>query len=639
MPIRILNLEDDEVDSALVERELRKTGLDFELVRVAGREEFARHLRDATPDLVISDHSLPGVTGLDALELTRRACPGVPFILVTGSLDEESAVRYMKGGAADYVLKDRVIRLGPAVSEALERARERASLRRYQELLDHIINANPNLIFVRDAGGAYLLVNQALATAFGTTVDALVGKTDAELGSPEELLTSFRTDHEVLESGRPALIAEQALTSATTGATRWYQTNKVPIRLAGDPSPKVLGVATDITERKRLEDQLRQAQKMEAVGQLAGGIAHDFNNVLTAVLGHAELLLTNRETPSRMRPDLDEIRRAAEHAAALTRQLLAFGRRQILQPRNLQLNELIREVERMLRRLLAENIEIELRLAARLGTIRADPNQLSQVLVNLAVNARDAMPNGGRLVIETVNLTFDQIFAHAHLGVTPGRYVGLIVTDTGVGMDEETRARLFEPFFTTKKQGQGTGLGLSTVYGIVRQSGGSIFVDTALERGTTFKVYLPRIDAPPEEQQARSAEGGVGGDETILLAEDSVQVRALAAHVLRMAGYTVLEAPNGAEAERIAAEYPDTIHLLFTDLIMPGISGRELARRLQARRPELRVLFASGYTDDSILKEGDFARGTFLQKPFSVRDLRAHVRRVLDRVAAPSLDS
>ena len=637
MAIRILNLEDDASDAELVLRELRKTALDFTLRLAVGRQDFELVLRDAPPDIIISDHNVPQFDGRAALDMARRVLPDVPFILFTGSLNEEAAISYMKAGAADYILKDRVARLGPAVIEALERARERKALRQNEDLLRQLIDANPSLIFVKDAEGRFILVNRAAAELHGTTPDALVGKTDADLRHSAEEIARFRAeDLEVVTSGRPKLIPEQAVMSPVTGRARWVQVMKVPLDLPANPAPRVLVVATDITERRQLEEQLRQAQKMEAVGQLAGGIAHDFNNLLTAIIGNAELVQHDLPADSTSFDDLTEIRQAADRAAALTRQLLAFSRKQVLQPRILDLNQLITGVERMLRRLLAENIETRLDLAANLGFVHADPGQIEQVLLNLVVNARDAMPDGGKLVIGTADVELDHAYAADHVGVTPGRHVMLAVTDNGAGMDEQTQAHLFEPFFTTKGPDKGTGLGLSTVHGIVQQSGGSVAVTSQVGRGTTFKVYLPVAEdglgpAPepsPETPLAR-------GTETILLVEDARAVRALAGRVLAAAGYSVLEAGDGAAAEVLAARHDGPIHLLLTDVVMPGLSGSQLAQRIAALRPRIRVLYMSGYTDDAIVHMDVLAKGIpFLEKPFAPEALTRKVREVLDAPGA-----
>jgi signal transduction histidine kinase len=396
---------------------------------------------------------------------------------------------------------------------------------------------------------------------------------------------------------------------------------------------RVWGTQRDVTDQRHLEEQLRQAQKMEAVGQLAGGIAHDFNNLLTAILGNTQLLLRDLPPGDVKRGDVEEIRKASERAAALTRQLLAYSRRQMLQPEVLDLNVVVAEMDKMLRRLIGEHIALVTVLAPDLGRVRADPNQIEQVIVNLAVNARDAMPppDGGTLTIETVNVELDEAFTQAHLGAVPGPYALLAVTDTGHGMDAAVRAHLFEPFFTTKEVGKGTGLGLATVYGIVKQSDGYISVESQPGRGASFKVYLPRIAAPPAPGLGPQKGRPARGTETVLVVEDESAVLALSRRALEAQGYVVLAASDAPSALRIVERYGGTIHLLLTDVVMPGMSGRELADRLAAQRPGIRVLYMSGYPGDEVIQHGAFPPGSaFLQKPFSPDALARKARDVLD---------
>ena len=398
---------------------------------------------------------------------------------------------------------------------------------------------------------------------------------------------------------------------------------------------RMVGMMVDLSERRQLEEQLRQAQKMEAVGQLAGGMAHDFNNIMTAVQLHTEFLLEALHASDPRRRDAEEVARAVSRAAGLTRQLLAFSRKQLLSPRLLDLNGTVRETAKMLRRLIGEDIALATTLEPELWPVHADEGQLEQVLINLALNARDAMPGGGRLEIETLNVTFDESAAAYSAKMTPGSYVRLSVSDTGHGMDAKTRAKVFEPFFTTKPVGEGTGLGLAMVYGIVKQSGGYIWVDSAPGQGATFRIFLPRA---PEEQDAAGASPSVlvpaRGAETVLLVEDEEAVRGLARRVLQRQGYRVIEARNGREALATAAAHVGEIHLLLTDAVMPELGGLELVTALRAQRPGLRVLVVSGYSSDDAERRGHAASGVaFLQKPFTMHQLASVVRAVIDAEA------
>jgi signal transduction histidine kinase/CheY-like chemotaxis protein len=392
-----------------------------------------------------------------------------------------------------------------------------------------------------------------------------------------------------------------------------------------------MAVVMDITGRRLLEDQLRQARKMEAVGMLAGGVAHDFNNLLTIITGYSQLILNSLRHDDPNRHSAEQIMKAGERAAALTRQLLAFSRRQVLQPKVLDINRLVSGLSAMLQRLIGEDVDLRLVLPPDVGCVHADPGQVEQVLMNLVVNSRDAMPKGGTLTVETANVELDESYTNRHMEVKSGSYIMLAVSDNGAGMDEATRARLFEPFFTTKGAGKGTGLGLSTVFGIVKQSGGSLQVYSELGRGTSVKVFLPRIDQPaaldPEAQH-----NVIGrGHETILLVEDDDMVRNLVRETLKRAGYTVLDAASPVEARRASGEFHGTIHLLITDVVMPRTNGRELAEQLIVRRPKLKILYMSGYTDGAIASSGVSTREVaFLQKPFTPAGLIEKVREVLE---------
>ena len=408
----------------------------------------------------------------------------------------------------------------------------------------------------------------------------------------------------------------------------------VSARATRDANGKILcyeGGIEDVTEGKYLEERLVQSQKMEAIGTLAGGIAHDFNNLLTAIIGYSQLAGGRVSKDEPIYKEIEEIRKAGMRAAELTSQLLAFSRKQVLQPKVINLNTVVENISKMITRVIGEDFELVISLDPELGSIKADPGQMEQVIMNLAVNARDAMPRGGKLIIETAGIVLDEAYARLHLRVHPGPHVMLAVSDTGCGMDAETRSRIFEPFFTTKDQGKGTGLGLSTVYGIVKQSGGDIWVYSEPGRGTTFKLYLPRIEQAAEQPYQERRQIRSAGTETVLLVEDESQVRNLAALVLRERGYEVLEASTGEEALRIAKRYAGRIHLLLTDVVMPQMSGKELSEQIKRTRLDIKVLFASGYTDDAVLHHGVFeADMEFIQKPFTPNALANKVRQVLN---------
>jgi signal transduction histidine kinase/CheY-like chemotaxis protein len=414
------------------------------------------------------------------------------------------------------------------------------------------------------------------------------------------------------------------------GKTRWVREQaEFTFDTAGAPI-EAIGTSQDITERKRLEEQLRQSQKMEAIGQLAGGVAHDFNNLLTAINGYADILVAGMAPDDQRRADVEEIRKAGDRAAALTRQLLTFSRRQVRQPLVIDLNDVVAGIAPMLRRLVGEQIELRAPQGLDLGRVRADPSQIEQVLLNLVVNARDAMPAGGTLTIETANVELDDEYARTHALVVPGPHVLLAVSDTGTGMDAATMEHLFEPFFTTKPAGEGTGLGLATVYGIVTGSGGHVVAYSEPGQGSAFKVYLPSVAATVESRAEAAAAPAAGGAETILVVEDEDAVRSYVERVLGRLGYTVLAARSGVEALALVADDAGPIDLLVTDVMLPGINGRETSERLTARHPSLRTLFISGYTEDSIVHRGELDQGVaFLGKPFTPDALGHAVREVL----------
>ena len=641
MTVRVLLVEDSSADAELVELELRKAesglgGRDFTARRVMTRPRFERALREFQPDIIIADHQLPQFSGAEALQLAREIAPGTPFILVTGSLDEETAVEYMKAGAADYVLKGRLARLGPAVRGALERQRTqermKQQLREREEYFRSLIEQAMDIIAVLDADGAIRYASPSVLTLLGYAPEELVGRQMLDLVHADDAGPTLRVFAEGVATGKGGRLLELRFRHKD-GTYRILEA--IGRYLTDDPVVRGVVInARDVTERRSLERQLLQAQKMEAVGRLAGGVAHDFNNVLTAIFGYVGLLLYGLPTLSPLRPDLEEIRKAAERAAELTRQLLAFSRKQVLEMRVLDLNELVTDMDRLLRRLLGEDVDVATKLDPTLGAVRADAGQLEQVVVNLAVNSRDAMPEGGRLMIETRNAELDESYAREHVPLQPGSYVMLALTDTGTGMSAETMSHMFEPFFTTKETGKGTGLGLATVYGIVKQSGGYVWCYSELGHGTTFKVYLPRVDAPVDRLPLRVGARPTRGSETVLVVEDEAGLRALIRRVLEQHGYTVLEASTADGASLLARDHAGPIHLLLADVVLPGASSRALADALVVQRADLKVLFMSGYTEDAIVHRGVLpSNSPFINKPFSADALVAKVREVLDGAA------
>ncbi|MDE3169602.1 MAG: response regulator [Acidobacteriota bacterium] len=446
------------------------------------------------------------------------------------------------------------------------------------------------------------------------------------------VLDFFRTrdpEFPAIAAHRKALAGEPT-SFETPWQTRQFQGHVRPLKGADGATQGVIGVALDVSDRERLVDQLRQSQKMQAVGELAGGVAHDFNNLLMVVKGHAQILHDRLSESPALQHNIEQVEKAADRAASLTRQLLAFSRKQVLQPRVLDMNEVVGGMIKMFSRVIGENIEMTFVPGGNLGRVKADPGQIEQVLLNLVVNARDAMPNGGRLTIETSNTELDKSYTAKHV-VQPGPYVMLTVTDTGCGMDLDTQARIFEPFFTTKGPGKGTGLGLATVYGVVKQSGGYIWVYSEVDRGTTFKIYLPLVTEEVERGSAdKEKKKTAPGSETVLLVEDEQNVRELVGDYLRSAGYNVIDAEDGEHALKSAAAYKGRIHILVTDVVMPHMSGPDLAAKLAPLRPGMKVLFISGYTDDTVFRHGVLEGGVaYLQKPFNLKSVSQKIREVL----------
>ena len=587
---------------------------------------------------LLSNFTPASVTRMtEAIEATLRT--GEPWQLDLEFLRPDGTPGWVAGrGEVQHDASGQVVRLHGTMLDIGERveaqaalAKAHADLARSMSLLTSILDGADDHIYAKDLDGRYLLVNRADAAWFGRPREEIIGRTDADLVGPQEGATYRQVDRAVVESGKPLTYEQEAIRAGVT--TTWLTTKNV-IRDASGHITGLFAITREITEQRRQEAQLRQTAKMEAVGQLAGGVAHDFNNMLTAIRGYAELVVNHLPPADEQdRADLAQVIRAADRAAELTRQLLAFSRKQVLVPRVLDPGAIVAGIAPMLRRLLGEHIELGVHSREDTGRVLLDPTQLEQVIVNLAVNARDAMPTGGQLTIETANIELDAAYTAAHPGAAAGPHVMLAVSDTGIGMDAPTRDHIFEPFFTTKGPGQGTGMGLATVYGIVKQSGGSIFVYSEPGHGTSFRLYFPRVfgESGHSLPEADAHEHISTGHETVLLVEDEVAVRDVVRRTLVDLGYAVLEAGDGTDALAVAATHSGPIDLLVTDVIMPGMHGVDLAERLTAARPGLRTLYVSGFTENSVIHHGVVADEVgYLPKPFSGEALAQAIRAVLD---------
>ncbi len=671
----VLIIDDSPINLSVIMNHLRDKGYEV-LVATSGEIgiERAAYVR---PDIILLDVMLPGIDGfetcrsLKANALTQK----IPVIFMTVLNEVNDKLRGFDAGAVDYVAKplqpeeviaristhlrlsdlshslelqnDRLAELSGKLGEQarqLRTARDELELRVAERTKDlsvanaalsaseeHyriVLSSISDAVLIADTAGRPVFISPNTEQVFGYSASQLMGFGSlsqlfgADLYSLAELEAHGQIDNierAIVDSqGRPHILLISVKRVAISAGVTLY-------------------TCREISQRKELEAQLRQAQKMEAIGRLAGGVAHDFNNLLTVIIGHSTLLLdsqANQDDPE-YHDDLTQILTASERAAALTRHLLAFSRQQVLELHVLNLNTVVEETVQMLKRLIGEDVTLSTRLDPALGAVQADTHQLQQILLNLAVNARDAMPNGGTLTIETTNAELDPLYARSHVGVSPGPHVMLAVSDTGVGMDATTRERIFEPFFTTKALGQGTGLGLAMVHGIVSQSGGHIYLYSELGYGTTFKIYLPLVSAPVEALGLPALDPtSLGGSETILLVEDEIGVRNFMRDVLNSHGYIILDAP-AEQALALAQHYREPIHLLITDVVMPKLSGRELAEAMLSLRPETNVLYISGYTDN-IIASRDMLPETysFLQKPFTPDALARKVRMILDRAAA-----
>jgi signal transduction histidine kinase/DNA-binding response OmpR family regulator len=680
-PLPVLVVDDDSALIRTLSDILKLHG--YAPATAASGNEGLRMAEARTPALAVVDLGLPDMEGTELAARLHALSELTQVIVLTGNASLESAVAAMRGNSIDYLLKPvQIPQLLAAMNTAGERYQRRSveqqlaeSQQRYRTLYEQqavvaefgtraLVADNAALfadavavvtktldvkhasILERRTEGSQLVLRAGMGWSHDKVNVALVPISDDTVAG-----RTIRTREPVIVND---LQNDDRFPSSTSLRDRYHVRSAVAVIIPGPVQPYgVLGafdvqerqfthdqvhflqaiahVLGSAIERERTELQMRQSQRLEAVGQLSGGIAHDFNNMLTAISGYSEIIRAGLPKGHALHEDVDEVLKAAQRAAGLTRQLLAFSRQQVLQPRVLNLNDIVADTEKMLKRVIGENIDMSTDLAADLGLIKADPGQIEQVLLNLCVNARDAMPEGGQITIETQNVRLDLSLARNDVEKTRKPYVMLAVSDTGIGMDAETRARIFEPFFTTKDPEKGTGLGLATVYGIVTQSGGDIWVYSEVGQGTAFKIYLPVVDEQADAVMTGKTAAPKRGTETVLLAEDDPAVRRLAKRVLEDAGYTVLIAANGIEARDAARRHGGPIQLLMTDMIMPGISGAQLAEQLRKENQELRVLYTSGYTDSAVVRRGLVERGSFfLQKPFSAEGLAMKVREVLD---------
>lgn len=643
-PLKVLLVEDNAADARLVTELLRDVAqASISLTHADGLRKALSFLKSEGFNVVLLDLSLPDSQGLETFATAHAEAPEAPIVVLTGLRDEEIAARAVRDGAQDYLVKGQVD--GPLLYQSIRYAVERhrfeetlrASEARYRGLVEGSIQA-----ILIQVGDSVRLANPALARLLHyDSPDDFIGRNLWSLLAPED--RNVVSEHvTALLAGLPAPKRYECRCVTRDGETVWVDCGVTTV--PWDGAIAVLVTMVDVTERKRAEEalrlseeQLRQAQKMEAVGRLAGGIAHDFNNLLTVISSYSELLLQDigvREPV--VQSDLNEIRNAASTASSLTRQLLAFTRQQVLQPRVLSINEVVSSSTNLLKRLLGDDVEVAIQLDESDPHVLADAGQLEQVLINLAVNARDAMPEGGKLVIQTQEKEFDWHSIDAPEASVVGRYAVLVVSDNGTGMNAETQGRIFEPFFTTKEAGKGTGLGLSTVYGIVKQCGGIIRVLSEEGVGTIFRIYIPIAadSASPATPEVHTEV--LAGTETLLLVEDAAAVRAVIRRSMERLGYRVIEAPDGQTALALAERLLSEVDILVADSMLPLMSGRQLAAQLRAARPDLPVIYMSGHTDDAVLRRGDLdVRSKFLQKPFTTEALARAVREMFDSGRKP----
>ncbi len=631
-----LLLVGDNEDFTYLRDLLRQTGNGhLGLDQARSPEEALLRIGQTNYDLLLCEYKSGDGAALRLLHELHRNGPGAPVIFLSDHMNEAAVDMALKAGTGDLAQTSsldepsiaRTIRYAIDVySKERQRQKAEDTLRK----LWRAVEQSADVVMITDRTGLIEYVNPAFEVLTGYSPAELIGQTPRVLKSGQQPPGLYKELWQTILSGNvfrctmvnrkkngDAFVAEKTIT---------------PLRDGEGMITHFISNDRDITDRRRLENQLQQAQKMDAIGLLAGGVAHDFNNLLMVISSYAELMLDSLAPQHPLRRNVDEIQKASRRAADLTRQLLAFGRKQMQSLQLLDLNSIIEEINKMLPRLIGEDIELEFVPGKTMGRVKADPVQIEQVIMNLAANARDAMPRGGRLLIETASVQLDDTYVHAHSIVPPGEYVLLTVTDAGEGIAPEHLSHIFEPFYTTKPEGKGTGLGLATVYGIVKQNSGFIWVYSEPGMGTTFKIYLPRAkDAMAVPPLSLPVEGYSGGCETVLLAEDEPAVRQSTREFLSLSGYIVLEAKNGTDALAIAREYKGPIHLMITDVVMPQMGGAKLAGELVSERPEMKVLFVSGYAETTVQRHGAIDVTTrFLQKPFSLKALARKVREILD---------
>jgi len=647
-PTRILMAEDVVTDAELAQREILKS-LPCQFFLVDTHDDYINALAEFKPDLIISDYNMPSFDGITALKLALESAPGTPVIILTAATNEDTAVSCMKAGAKDYVIKEHIKRLGQAVLHALEEKKHEAeklevekTLRNTEERLKELADNLSSAFFVYEIdadGGRMSYLSPGVEKIWGI-------KSENFIDSPSTWISTVHPDdrdyigsvyNDILR--KPAAFDIQFRIINSQNETRWLRTKASPITDSAGALIRIIGVADDITERKAaekektlLEQQLAQAQKLESVGRLAGGIAHDFNNMLSVIIGYSEIIKAKLPLDSPIIGNLQSIEKAALHSRDITRQLLAFSRKQPASPKLMNLNDIMLNTKKSLYHLIGEDIEIIFDLAGDLWNICFDPTQAEQILMNLVVNARDALPRGGRITIKTENADLDELHGRDFQDCEPGPYVKMSVTDNGIGMDAATLSHIFEPFFTTKETGKGTGLGLAMVYGIVKQNGGCISVESEIGKGAAFHIFIPRNEMAGDSSTQENEDNIQRAQGTILLVEDEAMLRQMVTDMLNNIGYKVISAASPREALSVCENKGILIDLLLSDVVMPEMNGTELRESVEKMVPGIKTLFISGYASDEIMKRGVLIEGTdFLQKPFSVSDLSKKIHGILEK--------